>query len=709
MKIIKRYWKYILYASILICTISFMIYGYFNKFDRPGKLSEPGAASIVLEPISKDAELSQEFIVRQNILDRISIIFVNYAKELTGGEMTIELYNEKKKMIFHEEYSLKDLPDNSNINMDIEKISNSNGKKFEIKIKVEEMVENESFSFYAEPNNELKLYKLNNKKAEKTSSSISIYQNGIYKSYYYVIFTFVSLLIELFVGVLLFAKEKKFTKRQQLVQVVLSIACSVIMAYALAKVFYNIFTHDSLGRIVFPVLVITSALEMMLLAYKIKYENKNIAKLFVYLAIPLGALYCVCIVPGTVPDEPYHARMVYSVTSGQFNTLDIKIPDKLKRVYYSYGTSFASLKDKSYKIEDYYGNRYWFVMYLGGAIGYTIGRICSLSVLGCLYCGCFINYLIFVAIGYYIISKMPFGKYLALVYMLSPMYLQQATSVSCDAFINAVCLLFIAHILDIYVKKGGITTKDFVLVCTFGVLSAICKFAYFPLLILFILIKDKLIKYFKKSKKNKKNVGILLLCLAVFVIGTLVYLKHYDHIYDNHMREISISDTKYPNIEISKIGYTIEEFSRVPYVVLNTLFQKSDFYALSFAGQSLGWFDINMPIYLTIMMYILYVISTFFDAGKYDFDTKSKIITLLCWTLCLCVVFGGLYIYWGELKDLFVEGVQGRYFIPFNILLFLLFSSKKIKFDIDYKSFILAIPLILINIYTIMCVIMHYL
>ena len=81
-------------------------------------------------------------------------------------------------------------------------------------------------------------------------------------------------------------------------------------------------------------------------------------------------------------------------------------------------------------------------VYFPSALAITIARIVHLGQIPTLYLGRFFNLIAFLSIVYLAIKKMPIGKVTMFIVALLPMTLQQATSFSYDAIINALAFLY---------------------------------------------------------------------------------------------------------------------------------------------------------------------------------------------------------------------------------------------------------------------------
>lgn len=692
-----------IYIFILIVTFVLMVIGFVFKFNKPYTTPQCSLTKMV-GVVKEDVSISQKFEVEVDSLNSIDIIYADFGIHSTGGNMRVEIYDDEE-LIYLDDLDMPNLQDNQKLSFVFKPIKDSYGKVLELRITLEDLPEDDYFTFYA--NDVSKDYEISIAEKGKDLDlygSINIIQHGIKKGYFYMVVLFVIFLIEVFIGSFKYIKPKEISTKKMVIGSIISVIISCVMSVTLILTFYGIVVLEKVNWWIFMLLFFTSSIEMLFIGVMTANRKENVSKLFLSLAIPLGALFFVCMVPGSVPDENFHAVMTYELASGQVLQKDVDYIKELEIDYKKYSKTYDGLTNKNREIGKYKRNGgYWLVMYIGGAVGMFVGNLFKLPVLTTMYLGSFVNYILFLIVGYFVIKKLPFGKYLALAYMLSPMYLQQATSLSCDAFINSVAMLYIAILLNVKFSKEEMSRKDMVLLFIFAGSLCMCKTAYAPMVALLLLIKDKIIKCFKKYKKETL---ICLLSVVIFIVGSYILISKVSLI----GKEVDVLASTKPQGSINKLQYVMADpLVNIPYLILNTLHCHTNMYVYQFSGMSLNWLRINGPYYFEVIFIVILILSALFEEHKYKFSNSDKKIIIFTWLINTCLVFLGIYLGWGYQNDLLVNGVQGRYFIPLVILLLLLLASSSKKVDFKNKNLSIVISLLFINIYMISYVLQYYL
>lgn len=125
-------------------------------------------------------------------------------------------------------------------------------------------------------------------------------------------------------------------------------------------------------------------------------------------------------------------------------------------------------------------------------------------------------------------------------------------------------------------------------------------------------------------------------------------------------------------------------------IILRTISELKFFYLNSFVG-NLGWLDTNFPPIFIVLYFLLLLFIAFIDTNhEIIISWRNKIYGFLVFILIFLLVETSLYLIWTSLPEIggigheIVSGVQGRYFIPFSLLAFiLLYSNHYLK---DWKS-----------------------
>lgn len=154
---------------------------------------------------------------------------------------------------------------------------------------------------------------------------------------------------------------------------------------------------------------------IILLLYQIKQYHKIIEKLFVTIAIPIGIMYLVFMLPGYTPDAAAHTWRAYEVSKGQFLGRDdskVEVPKVIEEnreniVKYN---QFNNLLEKKTDYTDTVetpspAKSYSFLLYLASGTGLLIGRIFHLNIFVATYIARSFNLIIFLIARIFYYSK----------------------------------------------------------------------------------------------------------------------------------------------------------------------------------------------------------------------------------------------------------------------------------------------------------------
>ena len=160
------------------------------------------------------------------------------------------------------------------------------------------------------------------------------------------------------------------------------------------------------------------------------------------------------------------------------------------------------------------------------------------------------------------------------IYMLLPMIVQQAASLSADAFINAVSLLFIAYNLKLLYQEKDLDLKQKLIYYVLALSLALCKYVYFPLVFMsLMLIKNK-----KISKKNRNELIIVSTILAILAaVGWFVFSQKYVDV-----REYIIKSNFKP---IEQLKYILLHPFTYVKILIKNFEANSGFYLFTFVGK----------------------------------------------------------------------------------------------------------------------------
>lgn len=235
--------------------------------------------------------------------------------------------------------------------------------------------------------------------------------------------------------------------------------------------------------------------------------------------------------------------------------------------------------------------------------------------------------------------------------------------------------------LNIVLKEKNNWKLTFLLLGVSGIGLAFTNSLYLmiPFLLMFFIPKEK----FKKQwHKYALLFGFLIL---MFAIGKIFQIITATPVLE------TIAETKEPSKAVTRIMGLITNPVNTFLLAVRTFKMKAVFYLRSLIGY-FGWFTFHLnDIYV-----LSYLIFAFYVWKNIEFiRTKwyEKTITILGILVGIAGVFLAMYVYWSGPELFYIDGVQGRYFIPVvaPVLLLLLSSKKREKnpnFEKNTYSFI---------------------
>ncbi len=489
-----------------------------------------------------------------------------------------------------------------------------------------------------------------------------------------------------------------------------------IILYMLLMLFTIVYFYKNNvinGNIKYFILLAFIVVELLMFIIVRKYKDKlSIEKLFLLLIIPFSIMYMVFIPIGRVPDEGGHLYRAYEISNGHLvSDLDEKNQGG-RNTPIEYIELFDTKYDRiSYKdeIDDIQSERntemyfsvfantslYSFVCYLPQTIGIFIGRVLNLKPLFVAYMGRFTNIAINISIIYLAIKLIPKKKELLLFISLMPMFLQELISLSPDGFTNALSMLLLSLVLYFRNRDKLISNKEVALLGLVCMILSQCKIVYIPLCLSIFMIPYT--KFGNKKNKYLKIGLVLLLTVSLNIIWLSISSK-----YLMEFNEGVNSSEQLKYILTNPLNYIV--------AILRTIKMYYSLLIKNVIGGSLCYFDVNISTIWIAIYYFIIFMTSIFDDEKIE---KINIFLILFIVLSIVgLIFTSLYIQWNPYQNTFVDGVQGRYFIPLlAYLLYIININKKkiinVKKKYLYDAFISII--IFINIYVCIALFMAHL
>lgn len=432
--------------------------------------------------------------------------------------------------------------------------------------------------------------------------------------------------------------------------------------------------------------------------YYIKDSIKNnIENSYLYIAVFSGITLLFLIPPFNIPDEAKH--FVKSFKTSYFVINDngyTNLPVSIENFTYKYthgvlkqetkyngknyfsdmfeNTEYDKLSDN---ICNYTNTRYQSVIpYLPSSIMISFARTLGLSPLVLVLLGRFVNLLIVISLCYYAIKIIPSFKRVLFIVALFPIFLQQSAAINMDYLTNSIALLIISYIFYLKGKADFITNKELILLNFIAFVFAFCKFGYFPILLLVLLIPND-------RFKNKK-IAIIMKSLIIIVPSAISYI-------------VGMSSGMKKDTPYYTFNYALQHPIDSMKVYFNTALWRLDLDLFRGMfdgfGVSTKW---NKPLILAIICIIYVLLISIKDDKDVPLNKKHKFgLLILCFAI-IFIVYSAMFFGWTYLGAEVIDGLQPRYFIPAIILLYIVLTNNKftLKFSNKNKFYTFSVALV---------------
>ena len=133
-------------------------------------------------------------------------------------------------------------------------------------------------------------------------------------------------------------------------------------------------------------------------------------------------------------------------------------------------------------------------------------------------------------------------------------------------------------------------------------------------------------------------------------------------------------------------GYTIGYFLQQPVelirILANTASAKLAFYLESLVGQKMGWVEIEISQVIPMFFLLLLVLSVLKTRNEPLYvKTWQKWWAAFVCLACAGIILAGMLLTWTPKDYISIEGVQGRYFLPFMLALSLVGRNGRLMYE----------------------------
>lgn len=431
------------------------------------------------------------------------------------------------------------------------------------------------------------------------------------------------------------------------------------------------------------------ALEAPLASGRVRARLGSPVFVFTLAASLLGLVLVFLTPPFQVADEPQHFLRAYQISEGQLvaqplsvstggvlpRSLNVTLesvpaglprnPEGRQDRQVLWSALHMPLASGDRMEITFWGAAVYFpVVYLPQALGILPARLLEAPPLVLMYLARLANLALAVVLTALALSLMPFHRWSFGLLSLTPMVLFQRASVSADAMTLGACMLLVALCFHHgYVRTGPLRPRDYLSLLGAGLLVALCKQAYLPLLGLFLVIP---VARLGSKGRYAAAFAVMLIVPTVCQLAWMLYAK-------DLYRPVGVTHVDVPG----QIAFVKAHPWRTVEVVFNHLVTDRQRLWREFMGH-LGWLDTRLPDPLLATLGILIALVAFLDGGT---DAHPRPLTRAVTFIAMlggtfCVLFL-LYIGWTPVGADFVGGVQGRYLIPLAPLLLVLVTLPR--------------------------------
>lgn len=418
--------------------------------------------------------------------------------------------------------------------------------------------------------------------------------------------------------------------------------------------------------------------------YLVFVRRVRIEQVFLVTVLFLGLIYNVMITPQMVPDEAKHIDMAYRYSNemlGYESLGDTKCLmraddaameftsspsfENYRNIYYGL---FSRVQDDTMVAADVNSNIGGsFLLYAPAVAGMMLARLLGLGTVPMLLLARYLNLAVFALLAWAGMRRLPFGKATLFVLAVLPVNMQQCTSFSHDAMVHGILFFYSCICLEAIFSAERMTGQKMAVMELAALFLTYCKSgSYLPLCFLPVLIPA--VKFGGKKKKCMATASLLGIPVLAFFLKSVQTVSGIV----NTTEATSVVNTGDGATYLG--GYTIGYFLKEPlefvYMMVNTAFDKIGFYVESLVGYKLGWVEIETSMAVVVLFLFLLFLSIC--------DSREESVQIRpfqrFWMVFVCLgctglILLGMLLQWTPMGHVSVEGVQGRYFLPFMLIL----------------------------------------
>lgn len=325
--------------------------------------------------------------------------------------------------------------------------------------------------------------------------------------------------------------------------------------------------------------------------------------------------------------------------------------------------------------------------YFPAVIGVVFSRLMHFGATPTIYIARLCNLFFYLWLTYFAIKKIPIGKQLMFMISILPMCSQQMMSLSYDAVLNASTFFCLAYGLFFVYNSGDVRFDEYIKYLFSAIILLSIKSAIYSFILLIPLL-SKFKNLNENIKIERKQKVILFLSISIFIL----FLNFVSFGSSATKETVETAGTtkniiSWSGTEGYTIGWLITHPIEAIMVFIRTINIKGEWYYYSCLGQDLSWFTVKLPLEIFNIWGILLLVSALKKEDNF-LDKRMRILFIAINLIIFFLVLLSMCIYWTPLTFNYIEGVQGRYFIPILFTILIVVNNRKIAIKESYYKYI---------------------
>lgn len=401
-------------------------------------------------------------------------------------------------------------------------------------------------------------------------------------------------------------------------------------------------------------------------------KTKKLHLIFLVATAVLGLGFMLALPLQLIPDEMVHYMRAYDIADGNFiaaanetGGVIREFPGNLflggnnYQEYFSkigFQLDFVNTTENAFTSAALYSP----LSYLPQALGIFIARLFTTNSLAIFYTARLFNFAFGTALVYFAIKLIPFGKFTVFTIALMPMFLHQQISLSADVITNSLALFSVALALKISHEECKHPKRYLALLSVCLIVMTMCKIVYFLFILLIFTVPSKLFQ-------NKRNAwifkfSILFAALAVNILWFAASSQYFVEFREG----VNIA---------GQVKFVLSNPITYLWLLLKTFIDSFPTFFSAMIGFMLGPLTINVSPwgYLTYMF--VFIIAVCITCDNQRIKKSFKLVQAILFAGTAVLICSAIYAQWNPVKVPYIDGIQGRYFIPI-ILPFALFVPQ---------------------------------